>query len=489
MPRFEAVDALAREAAAHITAPALVHGVTEGGSLVHVGTVGALDDGAPPDEHTVFRIASMTKSFTAAAVLLLRDRGQLSLDLVVEEVLPGTTGWRGRARDEHPVTVRDLLSMGAGLATDDAWADRHLDLTTDELLAIVTDGRAARAVGGGFEYSNLGYGLLGEIVRVVAGRRLQDIVSDELLAPLGMRDTVWSREALDPSRRIALPHRCVDGTAEPEGEEPPGDGALAPMGGLWSTVADLARWMAFFLDAHPPRDDADHGPLSRASRREMQRGHRAVGLVPVPGHTVPLRKAARSYGFGLQQDDDEVLGTVVDHSGGLPGYGSNMRWIPARGIGLVALANVTYAPMRELTYRQLDALHAEGALPVPRDPADDDLRLVSHALASLLVAWSVGDAPEVDERAVALFADNVAADESLARRAASLRAIADRHGPLTAGPLTARSRTAGTVHLAARDGSTVSVSFELAPFGAPRVQRCTLDVRPPRHPDEGVEIG
>lgn len=478
MSRFEAVDALAREVAAGIAAPALVHGVIHGGSLVHVGAVGALDDGAVPDDRTLFRIASMTKSFTAAAVLLLRDRRVLSLDLAVEEVLPGTTAWSGRRRDEQPVTVRDLLSMGSGLATDDAWADRHLDLTSAEMLEVIADGRSARANGGGFEYSNLGYGLLGEIVRALTGHRVQEVITHELLGPLGMRDTVWQPDALAVSRRIARPHRNVDGRAEPEGHEPPGDGALAPMGGLWSTVADLARWVAFLLDAHPARDDDDHGPISRATRREMQRGHRAVGLVPVPGHGNPLRRAARAYGYGLQQDDDERLGRVVDHSGGLPGYGSNMRWIPARDLGIVALANVTYAPMRELTYRQLDALHAEGVLPPLRDAGDASIHACAARLADLLLAWSRGEgSSEPGHAQEMLFADNVVADDPIDHRRQAMRAIATQHGALSIGSFTASTLAAGVLRLFAADGTTIEVRVELAPFGDARVQRYTLTTR------------
>ena len=133
----------------------------------------------------------------------------------------------------------------------------------------------AAAPGTVFEYSNLGYGILGQVVEAAAGRRLQDYVSRHFLTPLGMADTIWEAARARQGARLARPYRVVDGVAIPDAE-PLGDGAIAPMGGLWSTVADLAVWVAFLADAFPPRDGADDGPLRRASRREMQQVTRSI---------------------------------------------------------------------------------------------------------------------------------------------------------------------------------------------------------------------
>ena len=90
------------------------------------------------------------------------------------------------------MTVRHLLTMSSGLATDDAWADRHLDLHDAELDAIVADGVTfAWMPGATFEYSNLGYGILGRVVRNITGSTLQQHVTEHLLQPLGMTRTSW----------------------------------------------------------------------------------------------------------------------------------------------------------------------------------------------------------------------------------------------------------------------------------------------------------
>ena len=184
------------------------------------------------------------------------------------------------------------------------------------------------------------------------------------------------------------------------------------------------------------RDDPDDGPLRRSSRREMQQVHR--GLVEGGG-----------YGYGVQVRFDERLGTVVDHSGGLPGYGSNMRWLPGRRVGVIALANSTYAPMGALTLRMLEVLDANGLVPAAVIPLTPEVQRAAEALVALLADW---------DHAVAdrLFADNVALDQPYADRAA---AAADL-GSLQIERVAAESATSATIHAGGR-----RIEFRLAPIG------------------------
>jgi CubicO group peptidase (beta-lactamase class C family) len=160
---------------------------------------GLVDDGVVVGGDGVdsaYRIASMTKSFTAAIVLMLRDEGRLRLDDVVVEHAPELSALHCPMPDAPPITVRHLLSMSAGLANDDAWADRHLDITDAELDTLVGSGVAFAALPGTtFEYSNLGYAVLGRVVRNVAGESLQELVTDRLLRPIGMESTTWTEPA------------------------------------------------------------------------------------------------------------------------------------------------------------------------------------------------------------------------------------------------------------------------------------------------------
>ena len=312
--------------------------------------------------------------------------------------------------------------------------------------------------GTGYEYSNLGYGVIGRVIERVTGERPQDVIDRLLIRPLALDRTTWTQPEHDDWAR---PYRVEDG--HPVADGPPlGDGALAPMGGLWSTVEDVVRVMAFFDDAFPARDGDDDGPLRRASRREQQQVHRAVAVARTEAtgeglDHVPERIDGGGYGFGLQVIHDQRFGHIVGHSGGLPGYGSNMRWLPGRRVGAVALANSTYAPMRLLTRRMLEVLDDHQLVPPVVVPVSPMLERAADELLALINDWS-------DEAADALFADNVALDESYERRARQASEIVSTHGRLTRQKIEATFATDGTVTATAADGREVKVWLALAPL-------------------------
>ncbi len=364
----EALEAVFARWALRTRAPGVAWGLIRDGALVASGGVGTLRVGedAPPGADSVFRIASMTKSFTGAALLSLVAEGRIRLDEPVVTYVPELADWRGPTTDGPPLTVRHLVSMESGLPSDDPWADRHLDLPPAGMDALIAAGGSFTWTPGlRFEYSNLGWGLVGRVIERVAGAPVQQLVTDRLLGPLGMASTTWVRPA---TSNIAEPFSWVDDAwvAEPE---PLGDGTIAPMGGLWTTVTDLARWVSFFCDAFPPRDDPDDGPLPRWARREMQQARRSDGVAEArPRPDGPARVQAYGYGIGLGVTDDLRLGTVIGHSGGLPGYGSHMRWIPDRGVGVVAVSNVTYGYMAAACAEALDVLADLDRLPAVAAP-------------------------------------------------------------------------------------------------------------------------
>ena len=274
-------------------------------------------------------------------------------------------------------------------------------------------------------------------------------MSDRLLDPLGMSSTTWVRPAIS---NTAEPYSWVDEAwvAEPE---PLGDGTIAPMGGLWTTVRDLATWVAFFCDAYPPRDDPDEGPVPRWARREMQQARRLDGVAEErPRPDGPARAQAYGYGIGLGARVDHRLGTVIGHSGGLPGYGSHMRWIPDRGVGVVAVSNVTYGNMHAACIEALETLADLDALPPARElEATPALTAAAERAVALANDWR-------DEDARALFADNVALDESFDRRAAEATAAVARHGRLAMESLDVDAPTRGDVVAA---GGLVRIELEL----------------------------
>jgi CubicO group peptidase (beta-lactamase class C family) len=433
--------------------PTVAWGVVGDGVLAATGSVGDVD------EHTVYRIASMTKSFSAAATLWLRDSGVVRLDDPIGLHAPELAHVRSPTADAPPITIRDLLTMTSGLATDDPWADRHLDLTDDEFDAIVRNGLLfAVPTGTIHEYSNFGYAVLGRVVQRASGRRIQDVVSEELLSALGMEATTWTQPL---HGEWAPPLDWRDGQFVDE-LPPLGDGLIAAMGGIWTTVADLARWVTWLDDAYPARDDPDDGPLSRASRREMQTVQRYVGYRTLRGIRCPS-----GYGYGLRVMDDPELGDVITHSGGVPGYGSNMRWLRGRRTGVIALANSTYAPVTELTARML-ALVAQQGFVLDATPPNGEL--VSSAATQLVALVNQWDDSKADE----LFADNVRLDESYARR----RATAKQFSPITFDRVEIETEASGTAHCTDAEGQAIEISFSLAPIKPPKIQEYELQRLP-----------
>ena len=451
--------------------PGVAYGVVIDGRLVATGGRGTLRDGvdAPPDADSVFRIASMTKSFTAAAVVLLRDEGKLRLDDPVEAWVPELAGRLRPTADSRPVTIDDLLTMSAGFPTDDPWGDRQQGLALDRFAEFLRGGVGfAWAPGTRFEYSNLAYGILGRVVTNATGTEYRDFVRERLLAPLGMTATTYDRDDV-PDDRLARGYVRRDDVWLEEPIDP--YGALAAMGGIFTTVRDLSRWVAGFLDAFPPRDDPDGThPLTRASRREMQQVHRVVGpkLSWTSAEAGP-QLDSEGYGYGLSVFDDLRFGRFVAHGGGYPGFGSHMRWHPASGIGIVAFGNARYGPVifaaRE-AFATLLERHAARIRPVAPWP---ETLAAKAAVEALLAAWD-------EAAASALFSMNVELDEPIERRRAEMERIRERHGPLVAdGSVAAVGETPAHLAWWLRGASgRVRVEILLSPERPPLVQGLKL---------------
>ncbi len=428
-------------------APSLAYGVTFGSKRI------AANNSALP-----FRIASMSKSFTAAAILLLRDRKLIQLDQPIAEIVPELKTLRLPTTDSPEVTIRHLLTMSAGLATDDPWADRHLDADHEFMQQLLSaGGYFADPVGTSFCYSNYGYAILGRAITNAASQPYQQYISSELLKPLNMLSTTWR-----PPAHYALPHRLRDGVAVDEGLIPLNDGGFGSMGGLWSTVDDLLVWANFLMAGFPARDGRDDGPLIRASRREMQQIWRAMKRENAPGD--PKRELHAGYGMGLRVIDDPKLGCIISHSGGLPGYGSNMMWYPDRQVAIVSLANITYAPMFDADFHASDALRRDGHLPLPRTQLTAPLQVHAEALIDLLNNWD-------DQKADAIFADNIVLDETYDRRHQAFQLVSDYPGPLTLGSMTAYNAAYADALVLDSDGKEVlKLSFKLSPQVPPLIQ-------------------
>jgi CubicO group peptidase (beta-lactamase class C family) len=301
------VDETVASAQAAGRVPSLVAAVVRDGVPVHFSGAGELPG---PDPDTQYRIGSISKTFTAALVLALRDENRLSLDDPLDRYLPGTP--LGTLR------LRHLLGHVSGLQRepDGDWWERAVGSGLDDLLARLHPEKVGQPPLRSFHYSNLAYGLLGGVVHRVAGEDWATQVGKRLLQPLGMSRTTY--HATEPFARGYVVHPW-HGTLR---EEPRHDaGAMAPAGQLWSTAADLVKWAAFLADPNPPI-------LARETVAEM--------CVPVAISDAEAWTAGHGLGVQLWRRGERVY---AGHSGSMPGYLAILAVHRSSRTGVVAFAN------------------------------------------------------------------------------------------------------------------------------------------------------
>ncbi len=464
------VDALFRERVERGVAPSSVWGVFDRTGLVASGGHGDRGDGVAPDADTVYRIASCTKSVTAATLLALVADDHVRLDAPITDFVPAFTDVVLPTADSPVPTLRMLLTMAGGFPTDDPWADRQESISDAELDDVLRAGLLFDSVPGTrFAYSNTGYALLGRAIAVVAGRPFPEVATELVLGPLGLRDTVFRAD--DARGHVVTGVRpAADGAGVGTWEPLPmsGPGAFSSIGGLFSTVTDLARWGRHLASAFTGAPEP--GPVSPADRRLMQQAMRVV-----PRAVVPTSSRPTAYGFGLFVEQDPAFGELVSHSGGYPGFSAHMRWSVRDGLGVVAFENATQAKVSAAADRALDlVLTARGTAAAVRAPGTgptvDATRAAQAAVTRLLALWD-------DDLADAICTPNVAMDVPYERRRRAVaEAVAAVGADLGAEPLAEESQAPSHLRwwLPGTAGR-LRVEIRLAPLAAGLVQ--TLMVR------------
>lgn len=325
--------------------PGVSAGLVRDGRLVwseHVGFA-RLDPETPGTDDTQYLIGSVTKTFTAVLVLILRDEGRLSLDAPLSTYLPQTR--------HGAVSLRQLLAHASGLQREPVgriW--ESLDAPDEErLLRELEQAEQVLEPHVAFHYSNLAFALLGNVVERCSGAPWSDVVRQRLLEPLGM-----TRTGLVPDERLAATGYLVHPHAATATPEPLFElRATAPLGGLWSTVADLARYAAFVAD--PPES-----VLAPATLAEM--------ATPMVMADTEGWLSAYGLGFALTRAGERVL---VGHGGAMPGYLTGLQVRRAEKVGAVVFANSSAgAASVELATRLVTTvLDAEPAVPEPWRPS------------------------------------------------------------------------------------------------------------------------
>lgn len=445
--------------------PGLAYGIVAGDSLVYSGAVGYsnIDKKIPASSKSLFRIASMTKSFTAMAILKLRDEGKLRLTDPASLYLKDLSRLAYLTDDSPEITIQNLLTMSAGFPEDNPWGDRQLADTPEQLDAFIKDGISfSNTTAKEFEYSNLGYGMLGRIISVVSGAPYQQYITENILKPLGMRDTQWEYSGISEAL-LAKGYRWEDDTWK---EEPLlHDGIFGAMGGLITSIEDFSKYVKLHLSAWPPRNGHDDGPVKRSSLREMHKPFQFTGInangkrrdgTPCPD------TGGYGYGLGWRKNCDGV--ERVSHSGGLPGFGSEYRFYPEYGIGIISFANLTYSPAGRLNSIVVDSLFSRIDFAPRLLPVSDTLQRRKEQLLEVLKSWN-----EDTERKI--IAENFYMDLSRDRWIAESKKLWEQLGPVKSiDPIVPENQLRGRfrIHGEKKD---VDIFFTLTPERSPKIQQ------------------
>ncbi|HLI44096.1 MAG TPA: serine hydrolase domain-containing protein [Acidimicrobiales bacterium] len=341
--------------------PSVVAGIARAGRLIWFGAATGMDVVAPPDQ-TQYRCGSISKTFVAVEVMRLRDEGLIELDARIGSYL--------NELDHLGCTVRQLLSHTSGLRAETAgpWWERTPGVPFETLVATsLREVDELHRPGRRFHYSNVGYAVLGELVRRVRGAPWDEVVTAELLEPAGMLRTTAhpvpphaEGYGVHPHADVLLPEPAHDA------------GAMAPAGQLWTTVGDLARWSSVLAGERPE-------VLAQESAAEMRE---PVALNDLPGQPWTV-----AYGLGLELFNREGRRSY-GHRGSMPGFLAALRVDELTGDGVVVMANATSGLEPSLESDLLSML--ESLEPAPPEPWQPLPGGVAGNVLDLTGAWYWG---------------------------------------------------------------------------------------------------
>lgn len=323
---FAAIDAFVANRMNGLGIPGMALGIVQGDRIVHLRGFGIADEtGRPVTAQTPFRIGSITKSFTALAIMQLAEAGKVDLDAPVRRYLP----WF-RVADEATsgnITVRHLLNQTSGLSTlagNAYWGSQDgLEATVRSLRTV----ELSQPVGAGFQYSNVNYSIIGLVVEAAGGQPYADYIAQHIFAPLAMRHS-FTATAPSLAAGLTMGHLYSIGRMVADiGVEPP---AYLPAGFVSASVEDMSRYAVAQLNG------GRYGNATVLSAKGIAQLHHPA--IPVGEIHAGLKNTY--YGMGW------VIGPInatpaIWHNGDTGRYHAMMIMVPERGIGIILLANAS----------------------------------------------------------------------------------------------------------------------------------------------------
>ena len=450
--------------------PGIAYGIVVENQLVLSSATGFvnLKKKIPATPLSAFRIASMTKSFTAMAIMKLRDEGKLDLSNPVSEYIPEMATLEYLTEDAPIINIENLLTMTAGFPEDNPWGDRQLDESDKMLIDLIGDGVSfSNSSSYKFEYSNTGYAILGSIVSRVSGIPYQAYIKTNILQPLGMEQTYWEYDNV-PKKQLAIGYRRED---EQWKLEPMlHDGAYGAIGGLITSIEDFSKYVSFHLSAWPPRSDEDTGLVKRSTLREMQTPQFSKLYTKATDFNGDPCTVISGYGYGLRIGENCNNIKLVSHGGALPGFGSNYVFFPEYGVGVMAFCNLTYTspyPFKEIIKLLFDSLDLQ-----PRQlPVSDVLVERQKQIVELIQTWDL-------ELEANILAENFYMDKSREYRMSEIQDVLNKAGAIqNTNEIKPSNQLRGSYKIQAENG-IIDIFFTLTPEKYPKVQRLDVSFEP-----------
>lgn len=320
--------------------PGVAVGIVRNDSVIFAKGFGVRTIGRPEkiDEHTLFAIASDTKSFTGILLGMLADENKVKWDGQVTSYLP----WFRLADDyaTRELTVRDLLTHRSGLARADLLWTGGTPYSRQELLRRVRYLKPSWSLRSHYGYSNLMYAAAGEVAATVGGKSWDDLVRERIFVPLGMAETNTSVTLLPALANVATPHANFDSAVRIVTYTNMDNAASA--GAINSNIVDMTKWVRFQLDS------GRVGGKRLISKKNFVETH----LAQMPQRIDSAYRVfnpythVRTYGFGWNVQDYRGR-EMLSHSGSLSGMNSMVGLLPEERVGIVVLTNMEGNSLRE----------------------------------------------------------------------------------------------------------------------------------------------
>jgi len=300
-----------------------------------------LEEQIPATVDTIYRIGSVSKPFTALAIMKLYEEGLMDLDAPITDYLPGFS-MQSRFPESDPITIRNLMSHRSGIPnTKRAMGEAHLEsferISLEEIVDSLKDDYVAYPVGYRFKYSNLGFVLLGRIIELVTGNEFAEYMQGNVLEPLGMVNSSFlSSPEIDAM--IAMGYKIIEGEAE---SRPHIDFSELPGDNLYATLNDMNEFVKFLFN----EGRVGSNQFIRNETLEMM----YVDSFSRPRDPVP-------WGLPWELIHLSTNQLAVYHGGDMPGFSTYVGFLPDEKLGFVILTNYEFPPLTPLRKKTLELM-------------------------------------------------------------------------------------------------------------------------------------